>query len=54
VTYHPELFNGMAIIFSGYLIELRVLWRFAPSRLRQGGLGANPQRLAIFGRLLQK
>jgi len=40
--------------FSGYRIEMRVLWSFTPSCWRQGGLGADPQRLAIFGMLLQK
>jgi len=40
--------------FSGYQIEMRAPWSFAPSRRRQGGLGADTQRLAIFGMLLQK
>jgi len=35
--------------FSDYRIEMRVPWSFALKRRRQGGLGADPQRLAIFG-----
>jgi len=38
---------------SGYRIEIIVPWSFALSRWKQGGLGVDPQCLAIFGMLLQ-